>query len=49
MSPDTKRVFYVKHLSHNVFAELLEARPAFRLERALGVAPGRAAPAQAGA
>ena len=33
MSPNTKRVFYVKYLSHKIFAELLEARPDFRLDR----------------
>jgi hypothetical protein len=27
MPVNTKRVFYVKHLSHNIFADLLGARP----------------------
>lgn len=33
MSPNTKRVFYVKYLSHMIVAELLETRPDFRLDR----------------
>jgi D-3-phosphoglycerate dehydrogenase / 2-oxoglutarate reductase len=33
MSVNTKRVFYVEYLSHNVFAELLGARPDVRLDR----------------
>ena len=31
MSVNTKRVFYVKYLSHGIFAELLGARPDVRL------------------
>jgi len=27
MSVNTKRVFYVKYLSHSIFADLLAARP----------------------
>jgi hypothetical protein len=33
MSVNTKRVFYVKYLSHGIFAELLGARPDVRLDR----------------
>jgi D-3-phosphoglycerate dehydrogenase len=33
MPAPLKRVFYVRHLSHGVFAELLAARPDFRLDR----------------
>jgi D-3-phosphoglycerate dehydrogenase len=33
MSVNTKRVFYVKYLSHSIFADLLGARPDVRLDR----------------
>jgi D-3-phosphoglycerate dehydrogenase len=33
MPANTKRVFYVKYLSHNIFVELLGARPDIRLDR----------------
>lgn len=33
MPANTKRVFYVKYLAHNIFAELLGARPDIRLDR----------------
>ena len=33
MSVNTKRVFYVRPLSHEIFADLLNARPDFRLDR----------------
>jgi D-3-phosphoglycerate dehydrogenase len=33
MSVNTKRVFYVKYLSHSIFADLLNARPDVRLDR----------------
>ena len=33
MPANTKRVFYVKYLAHNIFAELLGARPDVRLDK----------------
>ena len=33
MSVNTKRVFYVKYLSHSIFADLLGARPDVRLDK----------------
>src|SRR5271155_503097 len=52
MSVNSKRVFYVKYLAHQVYADILKARPDVRLDRLEnespeeGVAPGlSAAPA----
>jgi D-3-phosphoglycerate dehydrogenase / 2-oxoglutarate reductase len=33
MSVNNKRVFYVKHLAHEIYAEMLRARPDVRLDR----------------
>src|SRR5437868_12421112 len=33
MSVNNKRVFYVKYLSHEIYAEILRARPDVRLDR----------------
>jgi D-3-phosphoglycerate dehydrogenase len=33
MSVNTKRVFYMKYLSHGIFADLLGARPDVRLDK----------------
>jgi D-3-phosphoglycerate dehydrogenase / 2-oxoglutarate reductase len=33
MSVNNKRVFYVKHLSHQIYADILRARPDVRLDR----------------
>ncbi len=41
MPVNTKRVFYVKYLSHSIFADLLGARPD-------GFAPGQPALQRAG-
>jgi D-3-phosphoglycerate dehydrogenase len=43
MPTTLKRVFYVRHLSHTVFAELLAARPDFRLDRLENDSAGEAA------
>jgi hypothetical protein len=41
MPVNTKRVFYVKYLSHSIFADLLDARPGM-------FAPGQPALQRAG-
>ena len=33
MTVNNKRVFYVKYLSHEIYAEILKARPDVRLDR----------------
>src|SRR6202171_2294527 len=33
MSVNNKRVFYVKYLAHEIYAEILKARPDVRLDR----------------
>ena len=33
MSVNNKRVFYVKYLAHQIYADILQARPDVRLDR----------------
>src|ERR1700693_2102575 len=50
MSVNNKRVFYVKHLSNEIYAEILRARPDVRLDRLENESPEQAfAPVLAGA
>src|SRR6202790_5900464 len=43
MSVNNKRVFYVKHLSHEIYAEILKARPDVRLDRLENESPDEVA------
>src|SRR3977135_4689001 len=44
MSVNNKRVFYVKYLSHPIYADILQARPDVRLDRLEKDSPHNAAP-----
>src|SRR6202163_3358467 len=43
MSVNNKRVFYVKHLSNEIYAEILKARPDVRLDRLENESPDEVA------
>src|SRR3984893_575651 len=43
MSVNNKRVFYVKYLAHEIYAEILKARPDVRLDRLENESPGEVA------
>src|SRR3981081_386504 len=43
MSVNNKRVFYVKYLSHQIYADILQARPDVRLDRLENESPDEVA------
>src|SRR5260221_11227218 len=43
MSVNNKRVFYVKYLAHEIYAEILKARPDVRLDRLENESPDEVA------